>query len=167
MPLDIQSVFGPKKLFTDSQLEIINRMRGDFLLLASKVSEKTHANQMRDKGFEHLKEALHCFERSLTSYTFLTGDVLADAFNTVERKDKRVEHLWVNTNTFCDIRKCRDIFDAKTKIDELRANNQGTVWGAVVHISKLIPDFSVALIGEREENLTRESVPFEAQLYRY
>jgi hypothetical protein len=168
MPLDIQATFGPKRLFTESQIEVINRMRSDFLLLATKVSEKTHRNPMQEKGFEHLKEALHCFERSLTTGTFITPDIIADAFHTVERRDRKVDHIWVNPSTFCDIRKhCRDIFDAETKIENLKQNIQGVIWNAVVHISKLIPDSSVAVIGEDEENLTRESVAFEAQLYRF
>ncbi len=168
MPLDIKTVFGPKKLFTENQLEIINRMRSDFLLLATSVSERTRKNPMQDKGFEHLKEALHFFERSLTTEPHITPDILAEAFHKVERRDRRVDHIWVNPSTFCDIRKyCRDIWEPETKVENLRQNIQGTIWSAVVHISKLVPDCTVAVIGEGEPNLTKETVPFEDHLYHY
>jgi hypothetical protein len=168
MPLDIRSVFGPKKLFTEEQLEIINRMRGDFLLLATNVSGITHRNPIQEKGFEHLKEALHCFERSLTMGPALTPDILAEAIRSVELRDLKVEHIWVNPNTFCDIRKYfRDIFDAESRAEVLKSGIQGKVWNAIVHLSRNIPNFSVALITEGEENLTRDKEPFEAQLYRY
>jgi len=169
MPLDIQSVFGPKKLFTDSQLEIINQMRGDFLLLATNVGKKTNKNPMQDKGLEHLKEALHCFERSLTTPTLLTPDLIADAFLSVERLDKRVSRVWMTASTFCNVRKhCRDIFTPETKIEFLRSGLQGLLWSTEVFLSRSIPDLSIVLIPEGQEGtFSKDTVPLEAQLYRY
>jgi hypothetical protein len=169
MPLDIQAVFGPKKLFTDSQLEIINQMRGDFLLLATNVGRKTNKNPMQEKGLEHLKEALHCFERSLTTPTTLTPDLIADALFSVERRDKRVSRVWMSASTFCNLRKyCRDIFEPETHIELLRTGLQGLIWSTEVFISRNIPDLSLVLIPEKEEEtFSKDTVPLEAQLYRY
>jgi hypothetical protein len=169
MPLDIRSVFGPKKLFTDSQLEIINQMRGDFLLLATNVGRKTHVNHMQEKGLEHLKEALHCFERSLTIRTLLTPDLIAEAFCSIERLDKRVSRVWMNANIFCDVRMCcREIFTPETKLELLKSGLQGLLWSTEVFLSRNIPDLSIVLIPEGQEGtFSKDTVPLEAQLYRY
>ena len=116
-------------------------MRGDFLLLATNVGRKTNKNPMQEKGLEHLKEALHCFETSLTTPTTLTPDLIADAFFSVERRDKRVSRVWMSASTFCNLRKyCRDIFEPETHIELLRTGLQGLIWSIEVFISRNIPD---------------------------
>jgi hypothetical protein len=50
----------------------------------------------------------------------------------------------------------------------LRTGLQGLIWSTEVFISRNIPDLSLVLIPEKkEETFSKDTVPLEAQLYRY
>jgi hypothetical protein len=70
----------------------------------------------------------------------LNGAVLADAFASIERHDLRVSRLFMNAVDYADIRKFgRDILDTETQQSLLRTGLMGTLWGAQIITSRLVP----------------------------
>lgn len=70
----------------------------------------------------------------------LNGAVLADAFASIERHDLRVARLFMNAVDYADIRKFgRDILDVETQQSLLRTGLMGTLWGAQIIVSRLVP----------------------------
>ena len=70
----------------------------------------------------------------------LNGAVLADAFASIERHDLRVARMYMNAVDYADIRKFgRDILDTETQQSLLRTGLMGTLWGAQIITSRLVP----------------------------
>jgi hypothetical protein len=70
----------------------------------------------------------------------LNGAVLADAFASIERHDLRVARVFMNAVDYADIRKFgRDILDTETQQVLLRTGLMGTLWGAQIITSRLVP----------------------------
>ena len=103
MPFDIEKVFGPKNIYTPEQLELVNDIRSKFLQLGLELNKRVHNNIHREKGFEQLKEALHSFERAISQGGVLTTSVIADAYASVEARNKTVTDVWMNARTFAGI----------------------------------------------------------------
>lgn len=70
----------------------------------------------------------------------LNGAVLADAFSLIERHDLRVARVFMNARDYADLRKFgRDILDIETQAVLLKTGLMGTLWGAQIITSRLVP----------------------------
>jgi len=81
----------------------------------------------------------------------ITGAVLADAFSLVERHDLRVARIFMNARDYADLRKFgRDILDIESQAALLKTGLMGTLWGAQVIVSRLVPVGTVYVCCEPE-----------------
>jgi hypothetical protein len=81
----------------------------------------------------------------------ISGAVLADAFSLIERHDLRVARVFMNARDYADLRKFgRDILDIETQRDLLKTGLMGTLWGAQVIVSRLVPVGTVYVCCEPE-----------------
>ena len=81
----------------------------------------------------------------------ISGTVLADAFSLVERHDLRVARVFMNARDYADIRKFgRDILDIESQRDLLKTGLMGTIWGAQIIVSRLVPVGTVYICAEPE-----------------
>jgi hypothetical protein len=81
----------------------------------------------------------------------ISGAVLADAFALVERHDLRVARVFMNARDYADLRKFgRDILDIETQAILLKTGLMGTLWGAQVIVSRLVPVGTVYVCCEPE-----------------
>jgi len=81
----------------------------------------------------------------------ISGAVLADAFALVERHDLRVARVFMNARDYADLRKFgRDILDIETQAQLLKTGLMGTLWGAQVIVSRLVPVSTVYVCCEPE-----------------
>mgnify|MGYP005738656521 CR=1 FL=1 len=71
----------------------------------------------------------------------ISGAVLADAFALIERHDLRVARVFMNARDYADLRKFgRDILDIESQAALLKTGLMGTLWGAQVIVSRLVPN---------------------------
>jgi hypothetical protein len=109
------------------------------------------------------------------SETVLIPAILSTAYSEKETSVKpygvRVVALWVNVNTYRQIRKyCRHILDVPETdeiVTKLTQENLGMIWGAVVGISPTIPDNSLLLLSEKDAPFEVGQVPNDSMLFRY
>lgn len=81
----------------------------------------------------------------------ISGAVLADAFSLIERHDLRVARVFMNARDYADLRKFgRDILDIETQRDLLKTGLMGTIWGAQIIVSRLVPVGTVYICAEPE-----------------
>lgn len=70
----------------------------------------------------------------------ITGAVLADAYSLIERHDLRVARIFMNARDYADLRKFgRDILDIESQAALLKTGLMGTLWGAQIIVSRLVP----------------------------
>mgnify|MGYP006230627301 FL=1 len=71
----------------------------------------------------------------------ISGSVLADAYALIERHDLRVARVFMNARDYADLRKFgRDILDIESQAALLKTGLMGTLWGAQVIVSRLVPN---------------------------
>jgi hypothetical protein len=81
----------------------------------------------------------------------ISGGVFADAFSLIERHDLRVARVYMNARDYADIRKFgRDILDPETQAGLLKTGLMGTMYGAQIVTSRLVPVGTVYLCCEPE-----------------
>lgn len=81
----------------------------------------------------------------------INGAVLADAFAQVERHDLRVARVYMNAKDYADMRKFgRDILDMEAQATLLKTGLVGTIWGAQVIVSRIVPAGTVYVCCEPE-----------------
>ena len=81
----------------------------------------------------------------------ISGAVLADAFANIEANDLKVARIFMNARDYADLRKFgRDILDIESQANLLKTGIQATLWGAVVIVSRLVPQGTVYLTAEPE-----------------
>ncbi len=81
----------------------------------------------------------------------ISGAVLADAFSLIERHDLRVARVYMNARDYADLRKFgRDILDIETQASLLKTGLMGTLWGATLITSRLVPVGTVYICCEPE-----------------
>jgi len=81
----------------------------------------------------------------------ITGDVLADAFATIERHDLRVARLFFNAKDYTDVRKFgRDILDIESQATLLKTGLMANLWGAQLMVSRIVPVGKVYVCAEPE-----------------
>lgn len=81
----------------------------------------------------------------------LNGAVLADAFAMIETHDLRVARVFCNAKDYADLRKLnRDILDPESQRDLLKTGLMGTIWGAQIIVSRLVPVGTVYCCAEPE-----------------
>jgi len=81
----------------------------------------------------------------------ISGAVLADAFSLIERHDLRVARVFMNARDYADIRKFgRDILDIESQASLLKTGLMGTIWGAQIITSRLVPVGTVYICCEPE-----------------
>lgn len=81
----------------------------------------------------------------------ISGSVLADAFSLIETHDLPVSRVFMNARDYADLRKFgRDILDTETQRDLLKTGLMGTLWGAQVICSRLVPVGTVYVCCEPE-----------------
>ena len=81
----------------------------------------------------------------------ISGAVLADAFSLIERHDLRVARVFMNARDYADIRKFgRDILDIESQATLLKTGLMGTIYGAQIITSRLVPVGTVYLCCEPE-----------------
>jgi len=107
--------------------------------------------------------------------TVLSSAILSSAYSKKESSVKphgvRVVALWMNSNTYHQIRKyCRDVLDVPATdeiVTKLTQENLGMIWGAVVGTAPTIPDNSLLLLSEKDVPFDPSQVPEESRLFRY
>lgn len=81
----------------------------------------------------------------------ISGAVLADAVSLVDRHDLRVTRIYMNARDYGDIRKWgRDILDPESQQVLLRTGLMGTLWGAQIIVSRLVPAGTVYVCADAE-----------------
>lgn len=81
----------------------------------------------------------------------ISSAVLADAFAQIERHDLRVARIYMNATDYTDFRKFgRDVLDPESQRALLQTGLQGTIWGAQVVTSRLVPAGTVYFCCEPE-----------------
>ncbi len=81
----------------------------------------------------------------------ITGAVLADAYALIERHDLRVARIFMNARDYADLRKFgRDILDIESQAALLKTGLMGTLWGAQIIVSRLVPANTVYVCTEPE-----------------
>lgn len=81
----------------------------------------------------------------------ISGSVLADAFALIERHDLRVARVFMNARDYADLRKFgRDILDIESQATLLKTGLMGTLWGAQIITSRLVPVGTVYVCCEPE-----------------
>ena len=81
----------------------------------------------------------------------ITGAVLADAYSLIERHDLRVARVFMNARDYADLRKFgRDILDIESQAALLKTGLMGTLWGAQIIVSRLVPVGTVYVTCEPE-----------------
>lgn len=81
----------------------------------------------------------------------VSGSIFADAFALVERHDLRVARVFMNARDYADLRKFgRDILDIESQRDLLKSGLMGTLWGAQIITSRLVPVGTVYVTCEPE-----------------
>lgn len=70
----------------------------------------------------------------------ITSSVFADAFAAIERHDLRVSRIYMNARDYADVRKFgREILDIESQATLLKTGLMGTLWGAQLIVSRLVP----------------------------
>lgn len=91
----------------------------------------------------------------------ISGAVLADAFALIERHDLRVARVFMNARDYADLRKFgRDILDTESQRELLKTGLMGTLWGAQIIVSRLVP-FGTVYVCCEPENFGRMPVRTE------
>lgn len=81
----------------------------------------------------------------------ISGAVISDAVALVERHDLRVARIYMNARDYGDIRKWgRDILDPESQQVLLKTGLMGTLWGAQIIVSRLVPVGTVYICAEAE-----------------
>lgn len=81
----------------------------------------------------------------------MTSNALIDAFAAIERSDIRVANVFMNAKDYADLRKWdRDTLDMETQASLLKTGLMGTVYGAKVIVSRIVPEGTVYVCGEPE-----------------
>lgn len=81
----------------------------------------------------------------------LTANALADAYANIERTDIRVATVFLNAKDYADLRKWdRDTLDIETQASLLKTGLMGTLWGAKLVVSRIVPEGTVYVCGESE-----------------
>jgi hypothetical protein len=81
----------------------------------------------------------------------ISGAVIADAFSLIERHDLRVARVYMNARDYADLRKFgRDILDMETQATLLKTGLMGTMYGAQIVTSRLVPTGTCYLCCEAE-----------------
>jgi len=81
----------------------------------------------------------------------LTANALADAFALIETNDVRVANVFLNAKDYADLRKWdRDTLDVETQAVLLKTGLMGTIWGARLIVSRIVPQGTVYCLGEPE-----------------
>lgn len=81
----------------------------------------------------------------------VSGAVLADAFALIERHDLRVARVFMNARDYADLRKFgRDILDIESQRELLKTGLMGSIWGAQIIVSRLVPVGTVYVCCEPE-----------------
>lgn len=74
-----------------------------------------------------------------------------DAFAAVEDHDLRVARVFMSAKNFADLRKWgRDVLDIETQATLLKTGLLGTIWGAQVIVSRIVPKNKVFVCAEPE-----------------
>jgi len=103
----------------------------------------------RIKGWEKFLKTIQLKSRKRTAYSELHPDVLADFFPELESLNVSPKNLYMNAKTFTAIRKWgRDIFDIETGAEAQKQGRMGALWGAIVWLSKEVPDHTVLMTSE-------------------
>lgn len=81
----------------------------------------------------------------------ISGAILADAFSSIERHDLRVNRVFMNAQDYTDVRKFgRDILDIESQAVLLKSGIMGSIWGAQIITSRLVPAGTVYICTEPE-----------------
>ncbi len=81
----------------------------------------------------------------------LSNDVLADAFALIDENDIRPARVFMNARDYADIRKGgREQYSNEIQHDLLRTGLMGSIWGASIIVSRLVPPGTVYCCGEPE-----------------
>lgn len=81
----------------------------------------------------------------------LTSSALADAFGAIAKHDLRVARIFMNAEDYSDILKFgREILDIESQAQLLATGLQGTIWGAQVIQSRLVPRGTVYVCTDPE-----------------
>lgn len=107
--------------------------------------------------------------------TVLSPTILADAYNKREltggQYGSKVVQLWMNSNTYSQVRKhCRDVLEVPETdeiVTELNQENLGKIWGVPIRTTPTIPDNSLLVISEKDAPFEPRQVPDESMLFRY
>ena len=87
-----------------------------------------------------------------TAYKELNVRILADTFPELENLEISVKKIFLNPKTYSTVRKWgRDLFDVETDREKIEEGICGYIWGASFIVSTTVPDSTVLIISEHED----------------
>lgn len=152
--------FEPPAVLEDEQIEKLRKLQEATLHYAKSILELLPNVEDRDRALKALQDVKLFGDTAIRfGRTILTPAVLAEHFASVERKDQRVERVWMNSYTFADIRKWgRDIMDVESQMIFLKRGIMGRVWGGTtVCITRTIKPGFIVLISDVEAEQTKNA----------
>lgn len=88
---------------------------------------------------------------------FKVQEILIEAFKEIESQNKKVTGVVMNAYFFSHLRKFpSDIFEPMTDYSLLKKGWMGTLWGATVWVTRLIPDNEIKVYSENDESLKKD-----------
>lgn len=101
-------------------------------------------------GFDNMGSS-YCNASIAVGAGALQPENFIDAFAAVEDHDLRVARVFMSAKNFADLRKWgRDVLDIETQATLLKTGLLGTIWGAQVIVSRVVPKDKIFVCAEPE-----------------
>ena len=132
------------------RFDVIDRMQ-DLAYAQVQAAEDERGFAIIDAVAENGFDSLGVINPDIPVAAPISQNVFADAFAQIEEHDLRVARVFMNARDFSDIRKFgREILDPESQQQLLRTGLMGTLWGAQIITSRLVPRGTVYCTCEPE-----------------
>lgn len=149
----IEAVFGPMRPLKEAQVERLRKLQEGFMVLAQCIVENTPRVIDRERSLDMLKSAyVWAQNAAIHSKPIVTPGTILHLIQKLEKPDKKVVRIWLNTMDFADL--CRfgsNHFDPATGEDHKRGF-QGKLWGVELWIKRVFPEGYALPISELDGN---------------
>jgi hypothetical protein len=129
----------------------LSRMRNRRFSLIERAQDLAY-NTIRTRegilAFRLLNEVINVNDRNI-NITEFNPDSIADAFSGIEQSDSRVNNIFMNVEEYSVMRRWgRQILDLTTNREQLSNGILGSIWGAQINVSRIIPEGSIYVMAE-------------------
>lgn len=111
--------------------------------------------ELKEKGYENFIQTLEIMAtlKILSRANLLP--FLADGYSKMESSKLRVNEVIMNASTYAHIRKLgKDIIDFEVKTEKLKQGIMARIWGAVILITKEMPNDTMLVLSDAEKRTT-------------